>query len=82
MPVQLLTDKPLSKNVYLVSIRLLNTLTGALQNAGLDLSQATISVQVDLGKRANRGLTSGTPTAKVITILYSILSTQLIFYYQ
>ncbi|XP_031388769.1 transcription factor BIM2 isoform X5 [Punica granatum] len=34
---------------------LLNTLTDALQNAGLDLSQARISVQIDLGKRANRG---------------------------
>ncbi|KAI3734069.1 hypothetical protein L6452_13530 [Arctium lappa] len=38
---------------------LLNSLTQALQNSGVDLSQATISVQVDLGKRANRGLTSG-----------------------
>lgn len=37
---------------------LLNSLTQALQNSGVDLSQATISVQVDLGKRANRGLTS------------------------
>ncbi|XVF03128.1 hypothetical protein REPUB_Repub04eG0234300 [Reevesia pubescens] len=37
---------------------LLNSLTQALQSAGLDLSQANISVQIDLGKRANRGLTS------------------------
>ncbi|MBA0753174.1 hypothetical protein Gogos_005596, partial [Gossypium gossypioides] len=29
-------------------------------SAGLDLSQANISVQIDLGKHANRGLTSGT----------------------
>ncbi|KAK1416204.1 hypothetical protein QVD17_31993 [Tagetes erecta] len=43
---------------------LLNSLTQALQNSGVDLTQATISVQVDLGKRANRGLTSGTSTAK------------------
>ncbi|KAK9277234.1 hypothetical protein L1049_006773 [Liquidambar formosana] len=43
---------------------LLNTLTQALQNAGLDLSQASISVQIDLGKRANRGPTSGAFTAK------------------
>ncbi|KVI05308.1 Myc-type, basic helix-loop-helix (bHLH) domain-containing protein [Cynara cardunculus var. scolymus] len=35
---------------------LLNSLTQALQNSGVDLSQATISVQVDLGKRANRGI--------------------------
>ncbi|KAI3677546.1 hypothetical protein L6452_36812 [Arctium lappa] len=35
------------------------------KNLGVDLSQATISVQVDLGKRANRGLTSGaTPISK------------------
>lgn len=43
---------------------LLNSLTQALQNSGVDLSQATVSVQVDLGKRANRGLTSGPSTAK------------------
>ncbi|KAL4561756.1 hypothetical protein LXL04_033930 [Taraxacum kok-saghyz] len=40
---------------------LLNSLTEALQNSGVDLTQASISVQVDLGKRANRGLT---PTSK------------------
>lgn len=40
---------------------LLSTLTQALQSTGLDLSQATISVQINLGKRANRGLTSGIP---------------------
>ncbi|CAK9142476.1 unnamed protein product [Ilex paraguariensis] len=43
---------------------LLNTLTQALQSAGVDLSQATISVQIDLGKRANRGLTSGISNTK------------------
>ncbi|XP_057952379.1 transcription factor BIM1 [Malania oleifera] len=32
---------------------LLNTLTKALQSSGVDLSQASISVQIDLGKRAN-----------------------------
>ncbi|KAH1074340.1 hypothetical protein J1N35_026668 [Gossypium stocksii] len=37
---------------------LLNTLKQALQRTGLDLSQANISVQIDLGKRSNRGLTS------------------------
>ncbi|XP_052487591.1 transcription factor BIM2 isoform X2 [Gossypium raimondii] len=42
------------------SEELLNSLTQALQSAGLDLSQANISVQIDLGKHANRGLTSGT----------------------
>ncbi|KAJ7943288.1 Transcription factor BIM2 [Quillaja saponaria] len=39
---------------------LLNSLTQALQSAGLDLSQASISVQIDLGKRADKGVTSGT----------------------
>ncbi|KAK3222767.1 hypothetical protein Dsin_009792 [Dipteronia sinensis] len=43
---------------------LLNSLTQALQSAGLDLSQANISVQIDLGKRANKGLSSGTSTVK------------------
>ncbi|XP_061986204.1 transcription factor BIM2-like [Populus nigra] len=46
------------------SQELLNTLTQTLQSAGVDLSQASISVQIDLGKRANRGLTSGTLTSK------------------
>ncbi|KAL3617830.1 hypothetical protein CASFOL_038151 [Castilleja foliolosa] len=35
------------------SQRLLNTLTQALQTSGVDLTQASISVQIDLGKRAN-----------------------------
>lgn len=43
---------------------LLNTVAQALQNAGLDLSQAGISVQIDLGKRANRALSSGTSISK------------------
>ncbi|XP_044465565.1 transcription factor BIM1-like isoform X2 [Mangifera indica] len=32
---------------------LLNTLTQALQNSGVDLSQASISVQIDIGKRTS-----------------------------
>ncbi|GLT77106.1 hypothetical protein SLA2020_487210 [Shorea laevis] len=43
---------------------LLNSLTQALQSAGIDLSQANISVRIDLGKRANRGLTPGTSAAQ------------------
>ncbi|XP_070028015.1 transcription factor BIM2 isoform X3 [Nicotiana sylvestris] len=43
---------------------LLNSLTQALENTGLDLSQATISVQIDFGKRADRGMTSGPSIAK------------------
>ncbi|CAL1395279.1 unnamed protein product [Linum trigynum] len=45
---------------------LLNALTQALQTAGIDLSQANISVQIDLGKRSNRGLASGTSANKDI----------------
>ncbi|KAJ9163478.1 hypothetical protein P3X46_023141 [Hevea brasiliensis] len=33
---------------------LLNTLTQALQSSGVDLSQASVSVQIELGKRGNR----------------------------
>ncbi|KAL7153043.1 hypothetical protein ABFS83_04G138600 [Erythranthe nasuta] len=43
---------------------LLNTLTQALQSSGLDLSQASISVQIDLGKRANGIPHSSTLLAK------------------
>ncbi|CAB4295435.1 unnamed protein product [Prunus armeniaca] len=43
---------------------LLNSLNEALQSAGVDLSQASVSVQIDLGNRANRGLSSGTPASK------------------
>ncbi|KAI4368953.1 hypothetical protein MLD38_017452 [Melastoma candidum] len=39
---------------------LLNSLTNALQSSGLDLSQARISVRIDIGKRANRGLLAET----------------------
>ncbi|KAK7309915.1 hypothetical protein RJT34_07040 [Clitoria ternatea] len=43
---------------------LLNNLTQALQSAGLDLSQASISVQINLGKRANKGPGCGTSSPK------------------
>ncbi|XP_059448145.1 transcription factor BIM2 [Corylus avellana] len=43
---------------------LLNTLTQALHSAGVDLSQANVAVQIDLGKRADRGMISGTSVAK------------------
>ncbi|KAL6494316.1 hypothetical protein OROGR_031116 [Orobanche gracilis] len=43
---------------------LLNTLTQALQTFGVDLSQASISVQIDLGKRANRVQHASTLHAK------------------
>uniref|UniRef100_A0A5B7B426 Putative transcription factor BIM2 n=1 Tax=Davidia involucrata TaxID=16924 RepID=A0A5B7B426_DAVIN len=37
---------------------LLNTLTNALQSSGVDLSQTSISMQLDIGKLANSGLTA------------------------
>jgi len=41
------------KNIlFLPDNRLLTTLNLALQNSGIDLSQASISVQINLGKRA------------------------------
>ncbi|KAJ4961815.1 hypothetical protein NE237_021725 [Protea cynaroides] len=46
------------------SERLLNSLTQALQSAGVDLSQASISVQIDLGKRAINRLANMTASAK------------------
>ncbi|KAK6921858.1 Myc-type, basic helix-loop-helix (bHLH) domain [Dillenia turbinata] len=39
---------------------LLNSLTEALHGSGVDLSQASVSVQINLGKRANKGLALGT----------------------
>ncbi|XP_022961743.1 transcription factor BIM2 isoform X1 [Cucurbita moschata] len=48
----------------LYSEGLLNSLTQALQNTGLDLSQASVSIQVDLGKRANKGPPFGMPIFK------------------
>ncbi|CAE5963500.1 unnamed protein product [Arabidopsis arenosa] len=46
------------------SHELLSSLTQALQNAGIDLSHAKLSVQIDLGKRANQGLTHDEPSSK------------------
>lgn len=43
---------------------LLNTLTQALQKSGVDLTQASISVQIDLGKRANGRVNSSSSTIK------------------
>lgn len=44
---------------------LLNTITRALQSSGVDLSQASISVQVDIGKRANNRQNELQPFDKV-----------------
>lgn len=46
------------------SHELLSSLTQALHKAGIDLSHARLSMQIDLGKRSNQGLTSAVPTAK------------------
>lgn len=49
----------------LVLNRILNSLTGALQSSGVDLSQASISVQVNVGKRSNSGPISIASNSKV-----------------
>ncbi|XP_030547852.1 transcription factor BIM2 isoform X2 [Rhodamnia argentea] len=43
---------------------ILNTLTQALQSSGVDLSQASISVQIDVGKRASNSAASTFSTLK------------------
>lgn len=50
---------------YLVLNRLLNTLTEALQSSGVDLSQASISVQIELGKQSNGRATRPPSVVKV-----------------
>ncbi|XP_021757189.1 transcription factor BIM2-like isoform X1 [Chenopodium quinoa] len=45
---------------------LLSTLTRALQSSGVDLSQASISVQVDIGKRAHNRQDSQEVVGKVV----------------
>lgn len=43
---------------------LLTTLTQVLQSSGVDLSQASISIRIDLGKRANQNLISQSSSPK------------------
>ncbi|PPR80707.1 hypothetical protein GOBAR_AA40008 [Gossypium barbadense] len=43
---------------------LLNTLTQALQASGVDLSHASLSVQIELGKQSSTGYTAPTSTLK------------------
>ncbi|CAK9155969.1 unnamed protein product [Ilex paraguariensis] len=43
---------------------LVNTLSHALQSSGVDLSQTSISVQLDIGKQTNTGLTATTFSKK------------------
>uniref|UniRef100_K3ZSM4 BHLH domain-containing protein n=1 Tax=Setaria italica TaxID=4555 RepID=K3ZSM4_SETIT len=55
---EMLNNQPLAINEGTISVssqysqELLNSLTHALQSSGVDLSQASISVQINLGKRA------------------------------
>ncbi|KAH9676118.1 transcription factor BIM3 [Citrus sinensis] len=43
---------------------ILNALTQALRSSGVDLSQASVSVQIDVGKRANDGSTAMASSSK------------------
>lgn len=53
---------------------LLNTLTAALQSSGVDLTQASISVQIDLGEKANGIVNSSASVVKDIDIPTSNLA--------
>ncbi|XP_048500347.1 transcription factor BIM2 isoform X2 [Beta vulgaris subsp. vulgaris] len=57
---------------------LLSTLTRALQSSGVDLSQASISVQVDIGKRANTRQNSQEVVEKTCFALSRILKLSLV----
>lgn len=46
------------------SERILGTLTQALQSSGVDLSQTNVSVEIDVGRRTNTGLTPSDYTSK------------------
>ncbi|XVF49893.1 hypothetical protein PTKIN_Ptkin04bG0052600 [Pterospermum kingtungense] len=48
---------------------LLNSLTQALQTSGVDLSHASISVQIELGKRSTNSSSSSRPTAPTTSTL-------------
>ncbi|XP_011002240.1 PREDICTED: transcription factor BIM1-like isoform X2 [Populus euphratica] len=50
---------------------LVNTLTLALQSSGVDLSRASISVQIELGKTGNSGQTASTSITKDNNVLPS-----------
>jgi hypothetical protein len=57
-----------AKLLFLAYNRLLTLLSQALQSSGIDLSQASISVQINLGKRASNkqpGTTGTTSTTEV-----------------
>lgn len=52
----------------LVFDRVLNTLTQALQSSGVDLSQTSISVRINVGNRANSGATAVASSSKVYLV--------------
>ncbi|XP_021296318.1 transcription factor BIM2-like isoform X2 [Herrania umbratica] len=49
---------------------ILNSLTQALQSSGVDMSQASVSVQIDVGKRVASGVTSMASSSKEKEIQY------------
>jgi hypothetical protein len=51
---------------------LLTTLNLALQNSGIDLSEASVSVQINLGKRAIKRFNNpgSNSTSKVLLVIY------------
>jgi hypothetical protein len=56
--------------VVLCLNRILGTLTQALQSSGVDLTQASVSVDIDVGRRANTGLTPCQYSSKVCYTLF------------
>lgn len=66
-------NRLITRTFFLVVLnRLLNTLKQSLQSSGVDLTQATISVQLDVAKGANSGLTAITSAGKVTYKLLSV----------
>lgn len=66
--------------INLVLNRLLNTLTHALESSGVDLSQTSISVQLDIGKRTNSGMTSMPFGTKVCISLFFMFKLKWLFF--
>ncbi|MBA0651858.1 hypothetical protein Goklo_019158, partial [Gossypium klotzschianum] len=70
LPIKKLKEQELTVEGGTISISsvysqgLLNTLTQALQASGVDLSHASLSVQIELGKQSSIGYTAPTSTLK------------------
>lgn len=56
----------LLQHEFLVFNRILDTLTQVLQSSGVDLSQASISVQLDVGRRANNEQSAMASSSQVL----------------